>query len=170
MTTNILINNISGASPFNIYLCDPSNITCIYIDTIPSSSLPYEFVVPVIMGSQNSFSLKVVDSNNCVFYQNLTAVVISPTPTITPTSTPTPTPTPATLVLELFGCCDLTTQYVLYNPTLASLPGVYTATNGQPYEVVNATPSYGTPTVTITDIFNNYGDCSTWIIVFGSCP
>jgi hypothetical protein len=127
-------------------------------------------VVPVIMGSQNSFSLKVVDSNNCIFYQNLTAVVISPTPTITPTSTPTPTPTPAALVLELFGCCDLTTQYVLYNPTLASLPGVYTATNGQPYEVVNATPSYGTPTVTITDIFNNYGDCSTWIIVFGSCP
>ncbi len=182
MTTNILINDISGASPFNIYLCDPSNITCIYIDTIPSSSLPYDFVVPVIMGSQNSFSLKVVDSNNCVFYQNLTAIVVSPTPTptntvtptitptSTPTSTPTPTPTPATLVLELFGCCDLTTQYVLYNPTLASLPGVYTATNGQPYEVVNATPSYGTPTVTITDIFNNYNDCTNWLIIFGGCP
>jgi hypothetical protein len=76
MTTNILINNISGASPFNIYLCDPSNITCIYIDTIPSSSLPYDFVVPVIMGSQNSFSLKVVDSNSCTFYQNLTVVEI----------------------------------------------------------------------------------------------
>jgi hypothetical protein len=94
MTTNILINNISGASPFNIYLCDPSNITCIYIDTIPSSSLPYEFVVPVIMGSQNSFSLKVVDSNSCTFYQNLSVIVVSNTPTPTPTMTPTNTVTP----------------------------------------------------------------------------
>jgi hypothetical protein len=33
-------------------------------------------VVPVIMGSQNSFSLKVVDSNSCTFYQNLTVVEI----------------------------------------------------------------------------------------------
>jgi uncharacterized delta-60 repeat protein len=78
MTTNILINNISGASPFNIYLCDPSNITCIYIDTIPSSSLPYEFVVPVILETQSSFSLKVVDSNGCVFYQNLTVINTTP--------------------------------------------------------------------------------------------
>ena len=78
MTTNILINNISGASPFNIYLCDPSNITCIYIDTIPSSSLPYEFVVPVILETQTSFSLKVVDSNGCVFYQNLTVIDTTP--------------------------------------------------------------------------------------------
>jgi hypothetical protein len=97
MTTNILINDISGASPFNLYLCDPSNITCIYIDTIPSSSLPYEFEVPVIMGTQTSFNLKVVDSNSCTFYQNLNVIVVSntptPTPTITPTLTVTPTPT-----------------------------------------------------------------------------
>ena len=93
MTTNILINDISGASPFNLYLCDPSNITCIYIDTISSSSLPYEFVVPVIMETQSSFNLKVVDNNGCIFYQNLTAIVVSSTPTPTPTLTPTLTPT-----------------------------------------------------------------------------
>jgi uncharacterized delta-60 repeat protein len=78
MTTNILINNISGASPFNIYLCDPSNITCIYIDTIPSSSLPYEFAVPVILDTQNSFSLKIVDSNSCTFFQTLNVVNTTP--------------------------------------------------------------------------------------------
>ena len=189
MTTNILINNISGASPFNIYLCDPSNITCIYIDTIPSSSLPYEFEVPVIMGTQTSFNLKVVDSNSCTFYQNLNVIVVSntptPTPTITPTitptntitptitptntTTPTVTPTLSVLILELYGCCDLTTQYVLYNPTLATIPGVYTATNGLPYEIVNATPFYGIPTVTITD-FTNYNSCVNWQILFGGCP
>ena len=195
MTTNILINNISGASPFNIYLCDSSNITCIYINTIPSSSLPYNFEVPVIMGTQTSFSLKVVDSNNCTFYQNLSVIVVSntptPTPTITPTNTitptitptntitptitptntitPTVTPTSPEFILELYGCCDLTTQYVLYNPTLTTLPGVYTATNGLPYEVVSATPFYGTPTVIITD-FTNYNNCGNWGILFGGCP
>jgi hypothetical protein len=69
----------------------------------------------------------------------------------------------------LFGCCDLTTQYVLYTPTLASLPGVYMATNIQPYEVVSATPFAGTPTVTITDV-TNYTNCTNWLLVFGSCP
>ena len=47
MPTNININNISGATPFNVYLCDEFNITCIYIDTVPSSSLPYNFQVEV---------------------------------------------------------------------------------------------------------------------------
>jgi hypothetical protein len=51
-------------------------------------------VVPVIMGSQNSFSLKVVDSNSCTFYQNLSVIVVSNTPTPTPTMTPTNTVTP----------------------------------------------------------------------------
>jgi uncharacterized delta-60 repeat protein len=78
MTTNILINNISGATPFNVYLCDPSNITCIYIDTIPSSSLPYEFPVPVIMGTQTSFNIKVVDNNGCTFYQTLNVIETTP--------------------------------------------------------------------------------------------
>ena len=328
MPTNILINDISGASPFNLYLCDPSNITCIYIDTITSSSLPYEFEVPVIMGTQTSFNLKVVDSNSCTFYQNLSVIVVSntptptptetptqtptntatptitptitptntqtptPTPTIglcsgncytaevyispidlssasgntntslnglvqmayydcngiftttsytssgynysptvcitgsteliwfaylendvtvftslstlntstyccslipptqTPTNTPTPTetptqtptitptntttptqtPTPVGLVLELYGCCDLTTQYVEYNPILvSSLPSVFTATNGQPYEVVTGIPSLGAPTIVISN-FTDYDNCANWLTIFGSCP
>jgi hypothetical protein len=91
----------------------------------------------------------------------------TPTPTITPTVTKTPTPTPI-MVLELFGCCDSTTQYVLYNPSLV-LPGVYTSTLGEPYEIVTGLSIPGTPTVTITD-FTNYTTCSNWISVFGSCP
>jgi len=94
----------------------------------------------------------------------------TPTPTLTQTPTLTPTPSSAGLVLELFGCCDLTTQYVEYNPILvASLPAVYTSTIGEPYEIVTGLAISGTPTRVITD-FTNYTDCGTWIIVFGSCP
>jgi hypothetical protein len=73
------------------------------------------------------------------------------------------------MVLELLGCCDSTTQYVLYNPSLTTLPGVYTSTLGEPYEIVTGISIPGTPTTTITD-FTNYNTCSNWISVFGSCP
>ena len=71
MPTNININNISGATPFNVYLCDEFNITCIYIDTVPSSLLPYNFQVPSIMEGQVSFNIKVVDNNGCTSISNI---------------------------------------------------------------------------------------------------
>lgn len=63
MSTNITINNITGASPFDIYLCDDPITICVYIDTI--NSVPYSFVIPSVMGSQLSFNLKVIDNNSC---------------------------------------------------------------------------------------------------------
>jgi len=71
MPTNININNISGATPFNVYLCDEFNITCVYINTIPSSSLPYDFQIPTIMEGQVSFNLKVIDNNGCTSISNI---------------------------------------------------------------------------------------------------
>jgi hypothetical protein len=71
MPTNINISNISGATPFNVYLCDDTIITCVYIDTIPSSSLPYDFQVPSIMEGQVSFNLKVIDNNGCTSISNI---------------------------------------------------------------------------------------------------
>ena len=71
MPTNINVNNISGATPFNLYLCDEDIVTCIYINTIPSSSLPYDFQIPTIMEGQVSFNLKVVDNNGCVSISNI---------------------------------------------------------------------------------------------------
>jgi len=89
------------------------------------------------------------------------------TTTIAPTTTTTTT---AMMVLELFGCCDSTTQYVAYNPILvATLPSVFTATDGYPYEVVTGTPIPGVPTRVISN-FTDYDDCATWLITFGSCP
>jgi hypothetical protein len=89
------------------------------------------------------------------------------TTTVAPTTTTTTT---AMMVLELFGCCDSTTQYVAYNPILvATLPSVFTATDGYPYEVVTGTPIPGVPTRVISN-FTDYDDCATWLVIFGSCP
>ena len=70
MPTQITINNLSGASPYDIYLCDDPISTCVYITT--TSTLPYVSDVPSIMESQTSFNLKMIDNNGCEVTQNLT--------------------------------------------------------------------------------------------------
>lgn len=67
----VTINNITGETPYNIYLCDNPITTCVYIDTI--STLPFNFEIPSIMESQNDYTLKVVDDNNCI---NLTILTL----------------------------------------------------------------------------------------------
>ena len=96
-----------------------------------------------------------------------------PTTTTTTSSSSTTTTTTTTeapiLVLELIGCCEPTTEYVLYNLALATIPSVFTATNGQPYDLVSPTPIVGVPTVTITD-FTNYNTCENWLTINLNCP
>lgn len=69
MPIDITINNITGTSPYDIYVCDNPVSTCIYIDTI--SSPPFQFQVPQIMSNNTIFNLKVVDNNDCITYQSL---------------------------------------------------------------------------------------------------
>lgn len=69
MPTTITINDITGTTPFDIYLCDDPLTTCIYVDTITGTT--YSFDVPSIMDGQLSYNLKVVDDNDCVIINNL---------------------------------------------------------------------------------------------------
>jgi hypothetical protein len=70
MPTQITINGITGATPFNTYLCDNPITTCVYINTI--SSFPYEFQIPSILDGQNDYNLKVIDNNGCISFKILT--------------------------------------------------------------------------------------------------
>jgi hypothetical protein len=70
MPAKIIINNITGATPFDIYICDNPITNCIYINTI--STLPYEFNIPSIMENQDDYNLKVIDDNNCITFLTLT--------------------------------------------------------------------------------------------------
>jgi hypothetical protein len=124
MPTNININNITGATPFNIYLCNSSNTSCIYINTIPSSSLPYNFQVPSVMEGELSYKLKVIDNSSCVFYQDVPIGSCSPSPT----PTMTPTPTSATAVPNCAVLYNVGLDVYYYNistntSTLLTVPG-----------------------------------------------
>jgi hypothetical protein len=69
MPTTITINGVSGATPFDIYLCDDPLTTCVYVNTITGGT--YSLTVPLIMDGQLSYNLKVVDDNNCEIISNL---------------------------------------------------------------------------------------------------
>lgn len=65
MITSITVNNITGSSPYDIYLCDYPETFCQIIAS-GVSSLPYTFTVPPSMSGYSIFELKVIDNNGCV--------------------------------------------------------------------------------------------------------
>jgi len=69
MPTQITINDVTGSTPYNVYLCDEPITTCVFIDTI--NSLPYNFTVPFPLDGQNSYNIKIIDSNYCEIIKNL---------------------------------------------------------------------------------------------------
>jgi hypothetical protein len=71
MPTNITINNVTGAQPFDIYVCDSPITTCIYITTINTIDIPYSFDIPVVYSSLSEFVVKVVDNNDCIVTDTL---------------------------------------------------------------------------------------------------
>jgi hypothetical protein len=72
MPTNITISGLGGASPFDVYVCDQTMATCIYVSTITPVSLPYVFEIPSVYSSLTDFVVKIVDSNDCIKTQNVT--------------------------------------------------------------------------------------------------
>ena len=72
MPTDITINNISGTTPFDVYVCDTGYTSCIYVSTITNGELPYTFEIPPVYSSLTNFIVKVVDDNDCVVTDTVT--------------------------------------------------------------------------------------------------
>jgi len=72
--TQVTINNItSGTSPFNVWVCDTCYGTCQYIDTITTT--PYSFNLPNTFESFETYVLKLIDINGCVYCDILSKYV-----------------------------------------------------------------------------------------------
>jgi len=63
MALQVTINDITGATPFDIYICQSDGTGCFYMSTI--SSTPYVFDIPVPYDTSIEYMLKVVDANGC---------------------------------------------------------------------------------------------------------
>ena len=69
MSVQVTVNNITGSTPFQVYICDDPINTCAYVNTI--SSFPYVFQIPQILEGQASYNLKIIDNNGCIIIENL---------------------------------------------------------------------------------------------------
>ena len=66
MAIKVTISNITGATTYDIYICQPNGTSCFYIDTIGNFELPYEFDIPAPYNTGTSYMLKAIDNNNCI--------------------------------------------------------------------------------------------------------
>jgi len=68
MSVLVTINSItSGTSPYDIWVCDDCSANnCQYVDTINNASLPYDFILPSNFQNLSSYTIRIIDNNNCV--------------------------------------------------------------------------------------------------------
>ena len=64
MDIEVNISNITGQTPFDVYLCDANGNGCIYIKRFTST--PDNFIVPVPYSLLGTYTLKIIDADNCI--------------------------------------------------------------------------------------------------------
>jgi len=65
MPIDITINDISGQTPFDVYVCNTGQTYCVYSATITSGDLPYTFEVPIPFLNSEGVNLRIIDGNDC---------------------------------------------------------------------------------------------------------
>lgn len=124
----VVITNVSGATPIQVYISDYYGNIKTYLGEITESTVFYKFYYPSdIYNPAPQVNIIMVDSLGCERTKTLLCSVVSPTPTKTPTQTKTQTPT--------------NTPTPTITPTNTTTP-TYTPTN--------TTTSTNTPTTTQT--------------------
>lgn len=74
MATLLTITDILGFPPFNVFLCDETQTTCVYIAQINYSDVPYQFEPPLLLGSYTTFVVKVIDNISCVIISDTVSI------------------------------------------------------------------------------------------------
>jgi hypothetical protein len=69
MPNKITITSISGASPYQIYICDQTITYCYFYQTFTGGTITFD--VPPPLDDADPIILKVIDSNNCEMIQLL---------------------------------------------------------------------------------------------------
>jgi hypothetical protein len=73
MAVQVTIDNITGQTQYDIYICQSDGTACFYVTT--TSTIPYVFDIPAPNDTSLSYMLKIKDGQGCTF--NAIANVIS---------------------------------------------------------------------------------------------
>lgn len=63
MPVEVTINNVSGSSPFFLYICDNTLTSCFYATSF--SGAPFTYDVPSPWDTMNDFCVKIIDDGGC---------------------------------------------------------------------------------------------------------
>ncbi len=66
MPSLVTVSNITGTTPYEIYISISGSSSYYYIDYIDSSQLPYNFNIPIPIQDMIGYCLKVVDNDGCI--------------------------------------------------------------------------------------------------------
>lgn len=66
MPTSITISNVTGSSPYDIYLSPVDTSNLYYMTQIESMDLPYTFIVPKLLQNYNEYCLQIEDADGCI--------------------------------------------------------------------------------------------------------
>jgi hypothetical protein len=70
MFNQITITSISGAAPYDIYVCDQTITYCYFVQTFTGGTIT--ITVPPPLDQANPIVLKITDANGCELIQPLT--------------------------------------------------------------------------------------------------
>lgn len=129
MSQQVTITSVTANTPVEIYYCDSTSGSCVYVSTV--SVFPFTFDVPPPYNETN-IVIKIEDVNGCVDGE-LIYITPTPTPSITPTMTKTPTQTPTQTHTST------TTSTITPTPTTT----------------ITTTPT-NTPTPSVTPVISNH--------------
>ena len=65
MGREIVINSITGAQDYHLYVCDTTLLSCVYIATFDDAEIPFTATIPAPYDTMTNYSVKIVDANNC---------------------------------------------------------------------------------------------------------
>ena len=147
MEVQCTINNITGQTPFDIYVCQTDGTGCFYISTINNTSFPYVFNIPAPYNTSPNYMIKAVDANNCII-SGSSAVQFFPTPT----------PTAYNFCYELDGGFNNQAEAAVEDSSgRIILGGIFTTYSGQSFNRIVRVNSNGNidPTFNIGSGFDN---------------
>jgi hypothetical protein len=111
MASRLIIQNVTGTTPYDVYVCDLLEVLCSYVGVLSGTTLGQVFYLPSLYDTAPIIVAKLIDSNGCevkkeimcdenctfqvvIYDQSGYPCLFTPTPTPNVTNTPTPSVTP----------------------------------------------------------------------------
>lgn len=122
MSLEFTITSVTANTPVDIYYCDNSCVSQVYVATV--STFPFTFDIPDPYDNAD-FIVIIDDTQGCVYSQEV-YVTPTPTPSVTPTNTVTPTVTTTPSNTPSFTPTNTptTTTTITLTPTTTPTPSV----------------------------------------------